>query len=198
MGRKSGNCLPFRHGTSSEKQVPTGAPQTEKAEKIIAVMGQSGSGKADLIRQLARNSWQRPDRAHPHRVTAIEVDVRNVRVTLLNTPDVGKNSPEAVIACYLREWLQQSGAHLTGILYFQDLDDRRVIRLNLDCFRDLCEVDEVYPTVLLVATGKRSIMHKELQDGEWKNAVGKGAKTYVYMNTKESAEEAIRHVVACS
>lgn len=115
------------------------------------------------------------------------MDVRNVRVTLLNTPDVGKNSPEAVTACYL-----------TGILYFQDLDDRRVIRLNLDCFRDLCEVDEVYPTVLLVATGKRSIMHKELQDGEWKNAVGKGAKTYVYMNTKESAEEAIRHVVACS
>lgn len=63
-------------------------------------------------------------------------------------------------------------------MYFQSLDDKRAIRLNLDSFGDICEANEFYPTVLLVATGERSVMHKQLQEGEGQDAVEKGVKSY--------------------
>lgn len=114
--------------------------------------------------------------------------VGGVTTILLDTPDVGsrvdgKNLEEVDIArC------------LTGILYFHNPEDRR-IRVNLDCFEDICEANEFYRTVLLVATGERSMMHTELRDRDGKDAVDEGPKTYAYMNTKESAEGAIRHLI---
>lgn len=59
----------------------------------------------------------------------------------------------------------------------------------MECFYEICEANDIYSSVVLVATGERLVEASEI--GAWKDAVHRGARIFLYLNIKESAERAI-------
>ncbi|KAI6013112.1 hypothetical protein BKA83DRAFT_4363354 [Pisolithus microcarpus] len=161
---------------------------------IILLIGSSDSGKFSFIRKFTP-LWYCLRHSARH-VTATEATVRDKNVILLDTPDIGSvvNGREVVeldIFNLVKSWLRKSrcNALLAGILYFQSTDSGQAVRPDIDCFREICDSTNFYSFVVLVATGKRLIEAGEIET--WNDAVRQGAKTFLYLDIKESAEEAI-------
>lgn len=74
-----------------------------------------------------------------------------------------------------------------GILYFYNTDDQRATPPNVDCFGEICEATDF----VLVATGERLFELPELKTSIWREAMSRGARALPFMDTMESAEEAI-------
>ncbi|KAI6106020.1 hypothetical protein EV401DRAFT_591814 [Pisolithus croceorrhizus] len=103
-------------------------------EMFIVLIGASGSGKTLFIRQLAGDlsdpaAYRFNKRTT--RITATTVDFQGVDITLLDTPGIGSLASGRELSGYdifhlVRNWLQNKrcSAHLTGILYFQNVDDK--------------------------------------------------------------------------
>ncbi|KAI6123081.1 hypothetical protein EV401DRAFT_1948646 [Pisolithus croceorrhizus] len=178
---------------------------------LIALIGPSGSGKTSFICELSGDPLHPVD-YHPikptTRVTATTVDMRGVSITLLDTPGIGslaggRELSEYDIFCLVRNWLRNKrcSAHLTGILYFQSMGDRRPMRPDIDYFSGICEANNFYSSVILIATesgktqGTGWTKLREYESDLWRGMISHGAKLFLYRNTKKSAEEAIGPIV---
>ncbi|KAI6147951.1 hypothetical protein BKA82DRAFT_10877 [Pisolithus tinctorius] len=134
-------------------------------------------------------------------ITATTVRLGDIKVTLLDTPGVGslmngQELSEHDIFNLIRTWLLKSSCKrhntlLTGILYFQNTVTGRGAQLDINCFSKICKSNNLYQSVVLVATGEQLVERTELEIGLWREAMSRGAKPFSYIDTKESAEEAI-------
>ncbi|KAI6147958.1 hypothetical protein BKA82DRAFT_239932 [Pisolithus tinctorius] len=131
-------------------------------EKIVVLIGTPSSGRISFLRTLAGG---RLPRAANNRmtVTVTKVDVRGNSVILLDTPDLGSlvNGREVVardILNLVSKWLRKSRRNaLTGILYFQNTDGGQAVPPDIECFSEICESNDLYASMILVATGKHWI-----------------------------------------
>lgn len=176
-------------------------------EMIVALIGPSGSGKTSFIRQLTGHSLRRTASRFNNptsRITATAVVIRGVNITLLDTPGIGSLADGRLLSEYdifrlVRNWLRKTrrSDHLAGILYLQNMDDRRPVRPDIDYFSGICEANNFYSSVVLVATGWDKLRGggwaklREYETGLWRGMISRGAKGFLYTNTKESAEEAV-------
>lgn len=111
----------------------------------------------------------------------------------------GRELSEYGVFRLVRNWLRNKrrSAHLTGILYFQDMGDRRPLRPDIDYFSGLSEANNFYSSIVLVATevgrtpGAGWVKLREYESDLWRRMISRGAKAFLYGNTKKSAEEAI-------
>ncbi|KAI6030305.1 hypothetical protein EDC04DRAFT_88119 [Pisolithus marmoratus] len=139
-------------------------PWTNEDEIFIALIGPSGSGKTSFIHQLKLMDHSLNSAAYrfnnpTSRITATTVGIQGVNITLLDTPGIGSFVNGRVLSEYdifrlVRNWLRNTrrNAHLTGILYFQNTDDKRPTRPDIDYFSGICEANNFYSSVVLVAT----------------------------------------------
>lgn len=58
------------------------------------------------------------------------------------------------------------------------MDGRQAARPDIDCFSEICESNDVYSSVILVATGERLAEASEVET--WRDAVRQGARTFLY------------------
>ncbi|KIK11127.1 hypothetical protein PISMIDRAFT_690570 [Pisolithus microcarpus 441] len=130
---------------------------------------------------------------------AIEANVEGGRVTLLNACDLGcsvngRIIVEPDVAAQVKSWLRELSpdASLRAVIYFQDTDDGTAVQPNIDSFRDICGADNFYGSVVLVASGRRLLDLQELRQGVWSEALSRGARSFCYVDTRGSAEEAIK------
>lgn len=174
---------------------------------FIALIGPSGSGKTSLIRHLTGDLLHPADHhlnKPTTRIMATTVDMRGVNITLLDTPGIGSLASGRELSEYdvfrlVQNWLwnKRRSAHLTGILYFQDMGDRRPLRPDIDYFSGLSEANNFYSSMVLVATelgrtqGAGWVKLREYESDLWRRMISRGAKVFLYRNTKKSAEEAI-------
>ncbi|KAI6097382.1 hypothetical protein EDD16DRAFT_602999 [Pisolithus croceorrhizus] len=191
--------------------LPCGRSAYLEDETLIVLIGPSGSGKTSFIRQLAGDlsdpatyRFNKPTT----RITATTVDIQGVDITLLDTPGIGSLASGRELSGYdifrlVRNWLQNKrhSAHLTGILYFQNVDNKQPVRPDIDYFSGICEANNFYSSLVLVAT-KLGRIHgggwaklREYEGNLWKGMICRGAKALLYKNTKESAEEVIAPII---
>ncbi|KIN96611.1 hypothetical protein M404DRAFT_33087 [Pisolithus tinctorius Marx 270] len=153
------------------------------------LVGSSDSGKDSFVHKLRG----RPNRCPTHGVTAITVNVGGRDVTLLNTPAVDSFvNGKAVSVCDVRDMIRNRLQKLRrdslgGILYFHNTDGKQTAPPNVDSFGEICEATDI----VLVATGERLFELPELETTIWREAMSRGAKAFPFINTKESAEEAV-------
>ncbi|KIN96596.1 hypothetical protein M404DRAFT_33079 [Pisolithus tinctorius Marx 270] len=154
--------------------------------------------RKNLVRKLTRDSLHQTSRnpvSSTRRVTHTEINLRGIRVVVLDTPGIGylgncKEFSERDVLDLVESWLRKHrrNARLTGILYVQNTD-RRVMP-TIDSFREICESNDFYSSVVLVATGNPDKL-RELKTGIWSEVLSRGAKVFPFTGTKESAEEAV-------
>lgn len=60
------------------------------------------------------------------------------------------------------------------------MDGREAVRPDIDCFSEISESNEVYSSVILVATGERLVEASDV--GAWRDAVRRGARTFLYLS----------------
>lgn len=119
------------------------------------------------------------------RITATTVRIGDIKVTLLDTPGVGslmngRELSEHDIFNLVRMWLscKRHDTLLTGILYFQNTVTGRDAQLDIDCFSEICKSNNLYQSVVLVATGEQFVEHMEVEISLWREAVSQGAKAF--------------------
>lgn len=49
----------------------------------------------------------------------------------------------------------------------------------MECFYEICEANDIYSSVVLVATGERLVEASEI--GAWKDAVHRGARIFLHV-----------------
>lgn len=57
------------------------------------------------------------------------------------------------------------------------MDDRQAAQPDIDCFSEIFESNDVYSSMVLVATGERLVEADEV--GAWRDAVSRGARTFL-------------------
>lgn len=166
-------------------------------EKVVALIGPIGSEKASFVHQVTHNplGWASALNDPTLLITAITVDLRGVRVTILDTPElgsfVGGNEITSQYVHHLvRSWCirYRRIRFLAGILYFQNMDARQPVLPDVHCFSGLCDPHNFYSSLVLVATGWDRITGvwfaklAEYEHGLWRDMIRRGARMFPYRN----------------
>lgn len=166
-------------------------------EKIIVLIGPVGSEKVAFVRQIMNNALGRASALNhaTHRLTVTRMNLRGVKVALLDTPEIGSFTDGSKITIYhvfrlVRDWCMRSSRFLflAGILYFQNMDATQPVLPDIQSFSGLCEGINFYSSIVLVATGWSRITGvwwaklAEYENGLWRDLIRRGARVFPFRN----------------
>ncbi|KAI6118055.1 hypothetical protein F5141DRAFT_600035 [Pisolithus sp. B1] len=181
-------------------------------EKVVALVGPIGSEKALFVHQVTHNplGWASALSDPTLLITAITVDLRGVRVTILDTPEIGSfvgGNEITIDYVYhlVRSWCMRYRRirFLAGILYFQNMDARQPVLPDFRCFSGLCVPNYLYSSIVLVATGWNRITGAwlaklaEYEHGWWRDVIHRGARMFPYRNPDLALEAIALLTHAC-
>ncbi|RSL88429.1 hypothetical protein CEP51_001744 [Fusarium floridanum] len=171
-------------------------------EVVIAVMGNTGSGKSSLIKLISGQDVEVGSglEACTETVTAIRMDYKGVKLTLLDSPGFNDTyRSETQILNSISSFLSESYSHgfqLSGIIYLHAISNPRMegsARLSLRMFRKLVG-DDSLSNVILSSTHWSRVSPEEgtrreadLRDKFWKDLTDKGAAMMRHTGERESA-----------
>ncbi|RSM15085.1 hypothetical protein CDV31_005166 [Fusarium ambrosium] len=134
-----------------------GRNAADELEVVIAVMGNTGSGKSSLIKLISGQDVEVGSglEACTETVTAIRMDYKGVRLTLLDSPGFNDTyRSETQILNSISSFLSESYSHgfqLSGIIYLHPISNPRMegsARLSLRMFRKLVGDDSLSNVIL--------------------------------------------------
>ncbi|RSL38835.1 hypothetical protein CEP54_016385 [Fusarium duplospermum] len=171
-------------------------------EVVIAVMGNTGSGKSSLIKLISGQEVEVGSglEACTETVTAIRMDYQGVKLTLLDSPgfnDIYRSETEILnsISSFLSESYSH-GFQLSGIIYLHPISNPRMegsARLSLRMFRKLVGDDSLSNVILStthwsrVSSEEGTRREADLQDKFWKDLLDKGATMMRHTGEHDSA-----------
>ncbi|KAF5604322.1 P-loop containing protein [Fusarium pseudocircinatum] len=171
-------------------------------EVVIAVMGNTGSGKSSLIKLISGQEVEVGNglEACTETVTAVRMDYKRVKLTLLDSPgfnDTYRSETEILksISSFLSETYSH-GFQLSGIIYLHPISNTRMegsARLSLRMFRKLVGDDSLSNVILSTTHWSRvspeegTRREADLQDKFWKDFLDKGAAMMRHTGERDSA-----------
>lgn len=186
---------------------------------FIAVMGVTGAGKSTFIRtasQLDEVAIGHDFKSCTASVNSYRFQHEDLEITLIDTPGFNDTTRgETEVLREIADWLDITYRNpprikLSGIVYMQALDDRRIYGStlrNLKMFRQLCG-DEPLKNVIFTTTGwglaGKSDQLGRAVDKEaqlcsdplfWEPMIRRGAQTARFEDSRQSALELIKRLV---
>jgi len=185
---------------------------TEMTDIVIALMGETGSGKSTFINTVS-GSQKMAVGKELHSCTKHIMDTRftidghNVR--LVDTPGFSDTElSDTEILKRIAEWLQlsyESGIKLHGIVYLHKLTNDKMIgsaKRNLQMFRLLVGRKGLHNVILAstkaseVSTrAEANYRHSQLETVYWKDMIENGSSVRNYDGQLSSAEQIIRDIL---
>jgi len=177
-----------------------------KDDKIIAIMGPTGSGKSNFIDKLTGKKWSGDAlRSVTQNVRAIRIKVAipgsNEEIVLVDTPgfdDTHRSDLE--ILEMIADWLKDTygrGVRLAGILYLHRISDRRItgtVNRNLRMLGKLSGVDPAKKLIFVTTmwddkkvADRADANERELRNDFFKPMLDLGADMDRFKNTTNSA-----------
>ncbi|KAL4069908.1 P-loop containing nucleoside triphosphate hydrolase protein [Scleroderma yunnanense] len=173
------------------------------------MVGPSGAGKSSFVNMVTGSQGQRVG----HSLTSCTSEINAVRCTilgstivLLDTPgfkDTNKSDTEILKS--IVDWLsKRKGTLLSGILYFHRITDDRITGTAVKYipdFQRLCGENGISKIVLTTTmwdgleeeVGIERL--KGLKRNYWKPMAARGSTAFRYLNTRQSAEELLLHLL---
>jgi len=179
--------------------------QVSPDERVIVVMGPTGSGKSTFIEYATRQDGQTVG----HTLRSFTTDIRAVRVIhpiggypvlLVDTPGFDDTyRSDVVILVQIADFLvkiYKGHFDLASIVYLHKISDNRMtgsVLKNLRIFISLCG-QKAMPSVVCATTMWSEVpkvkaveREKELKDDFWKEMVAAGCKVHRFKDTYNSA-----------
>ncbi|KAG8847877.1 hypothetical protein FRB91_011379 [Serendipita sp. 411] len=188
-------------------------PTKPEGDRIIVVMGPTGTGKTTFINCVAK----RGDNGVGHSIKSctdevkligVEHAVHGRKVVLVDTPGFDDTfKPDIDILTEIAVFLiksYQKGLPLDTILYLHRISDRRMtgsLLKNLRMFASLCGIRSM-PNVIIVTTmwgdvnreGEGEKREEELRVEMWSDMIEKGCHVRKFSGTYQSALDILDHV----
>ncbi|KIM71210.1 hypothetical protein PILCRDRAFT_827098 [Piloderma croceum F 1598] len=183
--------------------------QVTKQDRVVAVMGPTGTGKSTFIEYATRQNGQ----TIGHGLQSCTEDIRIVRVNhphdgrpvaLVDTPgfdDTYKSDNE--ILTMIANWLVKTyrgDVNLATIVYLHRISDNRMAGStlkNLQMFAALCG-RKAMPNVIIATTMWKKVTEEEGERAEqmlkrdfWKNMLADGCRTERFKDSHDSAWQII-------
>jgi GTP-binding protein EngB required for normal cell division len=184
------------------------AQDISQQDKIVVVMGPTGSGKSTFIDCAARQDGQNVG----HQLRTFTTDIRTVRVdhptlgsvVFVDTPGFDNTAKSDVeVLTVIADWLvkvYKGNVNLAVIVYMHKISDDRMtgsLLKNLKMFTSVCG-QKAMPHVVIVTTmwgkvdkAEGSKREEELKGDFWRDILAAGCRTKRFDKTYDSAWDII-------